>query len=262
MATPTRIPLLFGTMTLGFPGKNGVRISDREECQKVIDVFLNHGHKELDTARVYGDGTTEEMMSQLDLKDAVIDTKVHPGSGGGHSPQALRSAFETSLKSLGRKKVRVLYLHMPDRTVPFEETVEEINKLYEEGLLGGFFAGKVSSLSESASVEGRFNPKGDALSQMYRARYLKSGYLDALELLKGVANAHGLRLTEIALRWCQHHSLLTPEDGIILGASSAEQLQQNCEDSKKGPLPDEVIRALDEANRLVIASGSSPRYWR
>ena len=71
---------------------------------------------------------------------------------------------------------------------------------------------------------------------------------------------HQLRLTEIALRWLQHHSVLTPQDGIILGASSAAQLQQNLEDSEKGPLPDEVVKALDEA-RLIVGA-SAPTYWR
>lgn len=58
----------------------------------------------------------------------------------------------------------------------------------------------------------------------------------------------------------QHHSVLTPEDGIILGASSAAQLQQNCEDSEKGPLPEEVVKALDDAYKLVGAD--APPYWR
>ena len=71
---------------------------------------------------------------------------------------------------------------------------------------------------------------------------------------------HQLRLTEIALRWVQHHSALTPEDGIILGASSVTQLKQNLEDSEKGPLPEEVVKALDEA-RLIVGA-SVPTYWR
>lgn len=71
---------------------------------------------------------------------------------------------------------------------------------------------------------------------------------------------HELRLTEIALRWCQHHSVLTPEDGIILGASSAGQLKQNLEDCEKGPLPEEILKALDEA-RLIVGA-SAPTYWR
>jgi aflatoxin B1 aldehyde reductase len=40
-----------------------------------------------------------------------------------------------SLEKLDRKKVRVFYLHAPDRSVPFEETLGEINKMYKEGLL-------------------------------------------------------------------------------------------------------------------------------
>jgi aflatoxin B1 aldehyde reductase len=79
-------------------------------------------------------------------------------------------------------------------------------------------------------------------------------------LLTCTQERHGLRTTEIALRWCQHHSALTPGDGVILGASSAAQLAQNCEDSEKGPLPADVLEALDAARAAVGAD--VPRYWR
>ncbi|KAL0946948.1 hypothetical protein HGRIS_013107 [Hohenbuehelia grisea] len=313
-------------MTMGFEGTNGVRNHDNKECQEILDIFFKHGHKELDTARIYAGGTTEELLSQLDLKDATIDTKVYPVNAGDHSPANLRSTFLTSLAKLNRRKVRVFYLHAPDRSVPFEETLQEVNALYEEGLFeilglsnyaswevaeivgickargwvqpkvyqvmynaitrametellpcarkfglrlviynplaGGFFAGKVTSLSDSVESGGRFDPKAGKMGPMYRDRYLKAGYFEALKPLKEVAEKHNLRLTEIALRWCQHHSILTPEDGVILGASSAAQLEQNCQDSAKGPLPDDVVDALDEACRVVIAHGSTPLYWR
>jgi len=48
-------------MTFGEPGKNGVRTSDPKECQEILDVFFDNGHKELDTARVYAEGTTEQV---------------------------------------------------------------------------------------------------------------------------------------------------------------------------------------------------------
>ncbi len=48
-------------MTMGEPGRNGVRTSDLKECQEILDVFFSHGHKELDTARVYAEGTTEHV---------------------------------------------------------------------------------------------------------------------------------------------------------------------------------------------------------
>jgi aflatoxin B1 aldehyde reductase len=119
------------------------------------------------------------------------------------------------------------------------------------------------------------------MGKMYRARYVNEGALKALEIIKEAAVCyhycralptnsivdstqakHDLRLTEIGLRWCMHHSKLTPEDGIIVGASSAAQLKQNCEDSEKGPLPEDVVSALDEAARVLAAYGDAPPYWR
>ena len=48
-------------MTMGVAGKNGVRNSALDECQGIFDVFFKHGHTELDTARMYGEGTTESV---------------------------------------------------------------------------------------------------------------------------------------------------------------------------------------------------------
>ena len=57
--------LLKGTMTMGEAGKNGVRTSDLKECQEILDIFFSHGHKELDTARMYAEGTTEPVRMDL-----------------------------------------------------------------------------------------------------------------------------------------------------------------------------------------------------
>lgn len=87
-----------GTMTLGEEGKNGVRNPGVEEAQGILNVFFNHGHTELDTARMYAEGTTEKVspatyplaispyptfqqrLSELNLRDATIDTKSVHGS--------------------------------------------------------------------------------------------------------------------------------------------------------------------------------------
>ncbi|KAN0093303.1 NADP-dependent oxidoreductase domain containing protein [Tylopilus felleus] len=116
---PTRVSLLFGTMTLGFEGKNSLRTSSLAECQEIIDVFFDHGHSELDTARMYVEGMTEQVLSQLNLRGVTIDTKVYPVNPGGHSPENLRNTFMMSLQYVKRDKVRILYLHAPDRSVPF-----------------------------------------------------------------------------------------------------------------------------------------------
>ena len=49
-------------MTMGYTGKNGVRTSDKQECQDILDSFFKYG-SELDTARAYGEGTTEQVRN-------------------------------------------------------------------------------------------------------------------------------------------------------------------------------------------------------
>jgi aflatoxin B1 aldehyde reductase len=69
-------------------------------------------------------------------------------------------------------------------------------------------------------------------------------------------------MVETALRWCIHHSALNMNDGndgIIMGASSLEQLDQNLKDCEKGPLPEEVLKALDEA--WLVSKKDTPNYW-
>jgi len=65
----------------------------------------------------------------------LTDCRVYPVKPGDHKPEALRATFNTSLEKLSPNKVRILYLHAPDRSVPFEETLAEVDKLHKEGLL-------------------------------------------------------------------------------------------------------------------------------
>ncbi|EJU05758.1 Aldo/keto reductase [Dacryopinax primogenitus] len=293
----SRVPLLFGTASIGAPGQAAVRVSDLDTAQKMLHVFLlKYNYRELDSARVYGGGTTEQYLSQLELRGATVDTKSYPSAPGDHNPEKLRSTLLESRKALRNLPIRAFYLHAPDRSVPFEKTLEEVDKLYKQGhfeifglsnfaswevsaiceickangwvkpgiyqamynalqrsiepelvpclrtygirlvvfnpLAGGLFLGKITSIDQLPN-EGRFSGAG-AFAKLYRERYVKEGYLNALEKIKIVGEKHSLRLTEVALRWCQHHSMLTESDGVILAASSTEQLEMNCADSEKG----------------------------
>jgi aflatoxin B1 aldehyde reductase len=100
---------------------------------------------------------------------------------------------------------------------------------------------------------------------MYRGRYFKEATFEALKLVEDVAQKHNLTLLEIALRWCVHHSELKMRvkggnDGVIIGVSSFSQLEGNLADLEKGPLPEEVVQALDEA--WLIAKATAPAYFR
>lgn len=132
--------------------------------QQVIDAFKSHGHTELDTARMYGEGTTEQLLSGLDLSSLQVDSKCYPVDPGDHSPENLRKSLETSLAALKVPKLRIFYLHAPDRATPFADTLRECDKLYKEGKfeilgLSNFAAWEVAELCGIADKEGLVRPK-------------------------------------------------------------------------------------------------------
>lgn len=100
---------------------------------------------------------------------------------------------------------------------------------------------------------------------MYRDRYFKDATFEALRIIEPMAAKHDLTLLEIALRWVVHHSALKTRvkggnDGVIIGVSSQTQLEGNLRDLEKGPLPEDVVQALDDA--WLIAKPTTPNYFR
>lgn len=95
---------------------------------------------------------------------------------------------------------------------------------------------------------------------MYQARYFKDHYFNAIEVIRPVAEKHDLTLLEVALRWVIHHSQLNYEerDGVIIGCSSVEQLESNLKDFEKGPLPEDVVQALDVSSCLSRLTNRKP----
>lgn len=243
-----------------------------------------------------------------------------------HEPEDVRRAAMDSFKTLKTKKVDMLYLHGPDRTVPFEDTVREINNLHKEGyfnrfglsnfmswevaqiceickkndwvmptayqgiynalhraiepelmaclrhygialycfqpLAGGFLTSRYKrDMAEQDYESGsRFDPKR-LQGALHHSRYMNDLYMDALDIIREVARKHGLTESECAFRWLSHHSQLSREkgDSIIIGASSLEQLEKNLSELEKGPLPEDVVQALDAAYLKV--NGVVPKYF-
>lgn len=126
-------------------------------------------------------------------------------------------------------------------------------------IAGGLFSGKYKL--DDVPTEGRFSDAAGTGSN-YRGRYFKDAYFESLRIIEPVVQKNNLTLIETALRWCVHHSalnVLDGNDGVIIGVSSLEQLKQNLDFLEKGPLPEEVVKALDEA--WLVAKPTSPNYW-
>ncbi|KAK4121236.1 Aldo/keto reductase [Parathielavia appendiculata] len=127
-------------------------------------------------------------------------------------------------------------------------------------IAGGLFSGKIKS-KDMVPSEGRFS---DAAShgKLYRGRYFRDSTFRALQVVEQAVDKAGLTMIETALRWVVHHSALKVKDGndgIIIGVSRIEQLDQNLTHLEKGPLPDDVVKALDEA--WYISKQDTAPYW-
>lgn len=112
----------------------------------------------------------------------------------------------------------------------------------------------------TSHARSRFDPNRWQ-GKSYRTRYWNEPYFDALDVLRPVAEKHGLTVAECALRWMTNHSKLRRENGdaVIIGASSTQHIEQNLVDLEKGSLPEEVVKALDQGWERV--KGISGRYW-
>lgn len=123
-------------------------------------------------------------------------------------------------------------------------------------LAGGLLTGKHHHF-EDAPEPGRF-----ARLKSYRDRYWKNSYFDAIEEIRLACEKEGIAMVEAAYRWMVNHSCMKSEldDGILLGASRQEQMEQNLTAAKKGPLPESIIAAMDEA--WEIAKPDSPAYFK
>ncbi|KAI9203020.1 Aldo/keto reductase [Polychytrium aggregatum] len=135
MAQPTHPHVILGTMTFG-TGVGG-RINDLAVIQEILDLFHAHGHTEIDTARMYCQGNTEEVLAALNIQTShhgfSLATKVYPFQSGDHEPEKLKATFAASLAALKTQKVDIFYLHAPDHQTPLEDTLGAVQSLYEAG---------------------------------------------------------------------------------------------------------------------------------
>jgi aflatoxin B1 aldehyde reductase len=126
-------------------------------------------------------------------------------------------------------------------------------------LAGGAFS-KNFGASGAVAPGSRFDGS-TAQGKLYRDRYWNDAYLDALAEIHRSCEGHGLDAVSVALRWLVHHSQLNAErnDGIIIGASSLEDLRHNLTAVTGGPLPTDVLTTIDDA--VLKAQPKWPPYF-
>ena len=133
-----------GCMTYGDPGRgNHEWTLDEEASRPLIRQALEAGITFFDTANVYSDGTSEEIVGRAlrdfaRRDDIVLATKVHgrmrPGpNGAGLSRKAIMTELDHSLRRLGTDYVDLYQIHRWDPHTPVEETMEALHDAVKAG---------------------------------------------------------------------------------------------------------------------------------
>jgi aryl-alcohol dehydrogenase-like predicted oxidoreductase len=127
-----------GAMTFG-------READEPASRAMLDRFLEIGGNFIDTANVYAEGRSEEIIGRWlaargGREDLALATKVRFATGDGPNDVGLSRkhvlrAVQASLRRLGTDYVDLLQIHTWDPATPLEETLRTLDQLVRDGLV-------------------------------------------------------------------------------------------------------------------------------
>jgi predicted oxidoreductase len=133
-------PIAIGAMTYGEPSRGHPTWSlDEETSRPLIRHALEQGINLFDTANLYSQGSSEEILGRaLDdfayRDEVVIATKVRHRmfegpNGTGLSRKAIMSEVDNSLRRLGTDYIDLYQIHRLDMDTPVEESLEALQSV-------------------------------------------------------------------------------------------------------------------------------------
>jgi aryl-alcohol dehydrogenase-like predicted oxidoreductase len=134
--------LTMGTMTFGGAGGfASVGSTDLEGARRQVDRCLEAGINLIDTADVYSDGLSEEILGQVlegRRDDVLVATKARMPMGDGPNDAGLSrhhliDACEASLRRLRTDRIDLYQVHEWDGQTPLEETLQALDDLVHAG---------------------------------------------------------------------------------------------------------------------------------
>ncbi len=130
--------LALGTMIFG---ESSPRSTPPDEAERIIQRFIDAGGNHIDTADVYADGCSEEIVGRaIHGKRAglVLASKVRFPTGDGPNESGLSryhimQGVENSLRRLDVETIDLLYMHCWDNLTPLEESLRAFDDLVAAG---------------------------------------------------------------------------------------------------------------------------------
>ncbi len=162
--------LTLGTMTFGGAGKfASVGTTGADDARRQVDMCIDAGVNLIDTADVYSDGASEEIVGKAiegRRDDLLIATKARMPMGGGANDAGLSrhhliQECEASLHRLGIDHIDLYQVHEWDGQTPLEETLAALDDLVRSGKVryvgcsnfSGWQLSKAIGISERRGLE-------------------------------------------------------------------------------------------------------------
>lgn len=143
-------PIGLGCMSLS---QGYLPLPNEADGEKLLHHAIDIGYDVFDTARLYGRGHNEELLSRV-LKtrrsEVFLSSKCGIEFGDGKrwidcKPETIRRAVDKSLVTMGVDFINLYYLHRRDFTVPIEESVGALADLRSEGKIGAIGLSEMSA---------------------------------------------------------------------------------------------------------------------
>ena len=119
-------------------GRNWGEPSPDDDVIAAIRAAIDSGQTWIDTAEVYGQGHSEELVGRAvsgRRDEVLLFTKVAPDDeGSGIRPEQIHAAIRASLGRLGTDRVDLYQVHWPDDGIPVEETWGAMAQVVADGL--------------------------------------------------------------------------------------------------------------------------------
>ncbi len=178
--------ICLGCMSYGISDRgNHLWTLDEEASRPFIQRSIEAGINFFDTANVYSDGTSEEIVGRAladfaKRDEIVLATKVHGQmrkgpNGQGLSRKAIMSEIDASLRRLRTDYVDLYQIHRYDRRVPIEETMEALHDVVKAGKAryigaSSMWAWQFGKAQHTAELHGwtRFVSMQDHYNLLYR----------------------------------------------------------------------------------------------
>lgn len=123
-----------GTMTFGAE-------TDEDVAHRQLDLFADRGGTLIDTADVYSDGASEEIIGRWGkarggMGDVIVATKSRfgpPAGSHGGSRRAITRSLDASLRRLGTDAIDLYFMHGWDEGTDISETMRTLRDLMAAG---------------------------------------------------------------------------------------------------------------------------------